>query len=571
MVVRWQYTVLAIAILLSTFTTASKQDDDTDKSEIAEVISSYYSEFNLTDIYKPVTLGARLFDSAVDTYTNQPNTEPGTCPTELKLKVREKNGTLIVKLPSGLNAVDEDCPPAPGFENSKIELLDYSKQPPGHPEIPLLNDGEFYVAGFAHTLFQCPGDKATPFTGLQLTSLKTLIAPRLRSTLRQLAVPDFVITGVLGVKVDNDGDVPLDSGVHQRWNITYIKRVVRGARDEFEKLDDYYVLVLNREASRRERVPVNVVDPVIAKVENGSVDDDVSPFDVVRQLRLDHPRCAYVQHGAPAAAEIQKKIETLVSSVLPLFGHSRWSNMPVPSLTLYPTSSRCVENGSRSITSLSLSKPPSDLAALLSERDLPNWFTVSVNGAVCSSARMESVLEMDYHPHKSRLSLPALSLSAELVAFLEEQRGKTRGATRSPLRTEYPDLAARLLDILAKASIFAARIELKSCYQLDNRRTVDLLILRRSASFLYCNGFPRIGGGGSPRYCGGVGGEKRYAAFLVQKRAASDCVYSSSEFEASVLRGDIALVPSIEPESTDGPFVIGQNATDVSPTLSPIV
>ncbi len=564
---------LILTLFLCFHLVKGKSEKEERSEEMAYVITGMYKEFNFTDVYRPIVLGARLFNDSVGRSESRKPAIPGICPSELKLKVKEKRGDLTIKLPKHLKAVKGDCPPAPGFEKTRIELVDYS-QHPGLPEMHLLQ-GEFYVATLPHTLLQCPGDSASPITGLELYSLKTLLAPKIREILRQLGVPDFVIDEILDFSIKRDE--PLDSEIRQRWDIPYIKRVVKAAEKEIEKLEEYYILVLTRQNEPKEQAVTEVVDPFIVQFQEEMKKDDLAqpPFGIVRQFRIDEPNCVYLLDGTPAEAEIRKKMESVVAALFPLFGHSRWSNMPVPSLTLHYTDSRCIPDGRRSIQTLSLSKPPEKLASLLSERDLVNWFTVSVNGEACTSARMESVLEMDYHPMKSANGLAALSLSRDIVVFLENQRKENHGPTKSPLRNEYRDLASRLLDSLAKASIFVARVDLGSCFQIDNNRVLDLLIVHRPAAHLYCTGFPGLGKSFSYN-CGGPPSDleespsKQYSAFLVQKNAESKCLYSSSEFAASMLRGDIVL-PSEEPAETSDPIVIETSGIEPLPTFIPIL
>ena len=565
---------LLLGLFLAARHVECKDDDEYDAEEMAHAISGTYNKFNVTDIYKPIILGARLFDEDVDRALPSKTSRSGICPSELKLKVKEKKGDLVIKLPKGLKSVDEDCPAAPGLEKTKVKLVDYSKN--STLSEFLKPQGEYYIASLPHTLLQCPGDKAPPFTSIQITSLKTLLVPKLHSTLSQLRVPDFIIDKILNLKIKRDENSEGED--RKRWKSIYIHRVVKALIKEIEKLDDYHMLVLSRQDPLVHQEYSKLIDPIVSKVtkENEKDGNEQPPFDVVRQLSTLQPSCVYLLDGHPADAEIKKKMETIVVALLPLFGHSRWTNMPIPSISFHPTASRCLPHGNFSIQSLSLSKPPTELTSILSEQDLVNWFTVSVNGEACSSARMESVLEMDYHSTKSPIGLGALSLSSDIVNFLEEQRiANSSGQSSSPLRTEYRDLASRLLDSLAKASIFVAHIDLGTCFQIEDRRSLDLVIVHRPAAHLYCNGFPRLERNFTYN-CAGPPSEleeiksKQYSAFLVQGKSKSDCLYSSSEFAASVLRGDIAI-PSEEAEGSVDPIVIDNPSMSTIPTFIPII
>lgn len=381
-------------------------------------LSGVYQFLNRSNMYIPLSLTTRLFSLHPPAGT----VEDPMCPSSLSLNVYESGQDLKLDFPGGLYDPSDSCP------SETVTLIDSTK---------LIRYGEqdFFIASIPPDLIQCYGMTDTPFSSIQLSSLKEDVLSELKAIFYELAIPNSVLE-------------------HITSNVTTPLPELSLLRSTIDALPDERVLKLHC---------------TMGVVEAASPPKAIDPFDELHISKNVHHghhagSCAYLLSRDHALLSVG--LERVAIALAPIAARARLVRNPLPSLTMYKILECSTQDGVVGrVSELSLRLVPTLIRS-------PGWYSVSVNGATCASTHVYSGLESGDNTHATKSARELADLLARRVA------PQARGT--------HPKLLHALIEAVTYTSVHVARIDVERCLAIDDKRPLHAFIVHRPASFFFC-------------------------------------------------------------------------------------
>lgn len=376
-----------------------------------------------------------------------------TCPPRLSMKVYAHHDDLSIP-PEGLKDASGMCPEKAQRQPRSVELKETDTTPRSVTRllspVPMEHaekDPKSYTASLPRALLQCPGDDVTPFNSLRITSVADLATPLAKSTLKQIGVDTAFIEHTF------DG-ITIPAETRNPW---YLK----------------HGNALHRNVDKMLNILRKGNEMVLSRSENPST-----------------PTCSYFG-GASSREQVQKRVPGLITTLRPLWKKMQQSPPIIENKEHFLTDNRCKASlsGHRIGTiKLEHTHPGKLIRGVYgSALSVP----VEIGDTKCATLQLHRFSAVEAHLSKSPVGEQSLFLANRLTSFLIDHAAAHdyESPTQNRFAREFPAFERELHTLRAKSTLLVGRLDKSKCRDAGNEEPIDMLIVDKSAVFLYCSSF----------------------------------------------------------------------------------